>query len=172
MSVLPPKIAEKFSKIEASVEEARLCAGGHRADLAVEHLLDAVAVIRSLIGSPKDTWKPLPLVRTAELVESAKLRRTPEEIAAFPQIADAIGRHNPAIGALGEEAAHAEQRYQVALVDWITRDWTCRCIVNCAEDPATAWCSLSGRAHVHPEIPSRPGVYGACPVHPNALGDL
>ncbi|MFJ4342660.1 hypothetical protein [Streptomyces sp. NPDC088915] len=46
----------------------------------------------------------------------------------------------------------------------------CTCVTNCAEDPKTA-CALSGRRHVHPAIPGRPGVYGPCPEHPDAPGD-
>jgi hypothetical protein len=40
----------------------------------------------------------------------------------------------------------------------------CTCVFSCADDPATA-CSLSGQFHVHPES-------GACPLHPEAPGDL
>ena len=46
----------------------------------------------------------------------------------------------------------------------------CTCVEFCDEDPKTA-CSLSGRPHVHPEIPVWPGVYGPCPVHPDRPGD-
>ncbi|MEU2585255.1 hypothetical protein ABZ612_20305 [Streptomyces avermitilis] len=42
--------------------------------------------------------------------------------------------------------------------------------MSCDEDPATA-CGLSGQQHFHLAIPGRPGVYGPCPLHPDALGD-
>lgn len=45
----------------------------------------------------------------------------------------------------------------------------CTCVYSCADDPATA-CSLSGVWHVHPDTGS--GVFGPCPVHPEAPGDL
>lgn len=45
---------------------------------------------------------------------------------------------------------------------------TCECVVSCADDPATA-CSLSGEPHVHP---LQDGIFGPCPVHPDAPGDL
>lgn len=46
----------------------------------------------------------------------------------------------------------------------------CTCLHTCAEDPASA-CSLSGRWHVHPSQFLWDGL-GACPVHPEAPGDL
>lgn len=47
---------------------------------------------------------------------------------------------------------------------------TCTCVHTCSEDPRTA-CSLSGDWHVHPN--RWPGdVFGACPDHPEAQGDL
>lgn len=45
----------------------------------------------------------------------------------------------------------------------------CRCVVSCADDPATM-CSLSGESHVHPDDGS--DTFGRCPVHPDAPGDL
>jgi hypothetical protein len=45
----------------------------------------------------------------------------------------------------------------------------CRCVVSCADDPPTM-CSLSGEAHVHPDNGS--DTFGACPLHPDAPGDL
>jgi len=46
----------------------------------------------------------------------------------------------------------------------------CVCVVSCADHPPTA-CSLSGDLHVHPN--RHPGdVFGSCPVHPDAPGDL
>lgn len=45
----------------------------------------------------------------------------------------------------------------------------CVCVVSCVDDPATS-CSLSGEMHVHPD--DGRGVFGACPVHPDAPGDL
>lgn len=45
----------------------------------------------------------------------------------------------------------------------------CRCVVSCADDPTTA-CSLSGESHVHPDDGS--GLFGVCPDHPDAPGDL
>lgn len=45
----------------------------------------------------------------------------------------------------------------------------CRCVESCADDPDTA-CSLSGIPHVHPDDGS--DTFGACPVHPDAPGDL
>lgn len=44
----------------------------------------------------------------------------------------------------------------------------CTCVFSCAEDPATR-CSLSGQFHVHPD--NGTGVFGPCPVHPDAAGD-
>lgn len=48
-------------------------------------------------------------------------------------------------------------------------DYECRCVVSCADDPATA-CSLSGEPHVHPD--NGTDTFGRCPVHPDAPGDL
>lgn len=45
----------------------------------------------------------------------------------------------------------------------------CTCLYSCADDPAEA-CSLSGEWHVHPQ--DERGVTGACPLHPDAPGDL
>jgi hypothetical protein len=45
----------------------------------------------------------------------------------------------------------------------------CRCVVSCADDPATM-CSLSGTHHVHPDDGS--GAFGRCLLHPDSLGDL
>jgi hypothetical protein len=45
----------------------------------------------------------------------------------------------------------------------------CTCVISCSDDPATA-CSLSGINHVHPDEGS--GIFGPCPVHPDAPGDL
>ena len=45
----------------------------------------------------------------------------------------------------------------------------CRCVTACAEDPATA-CGLSGEPHVHPDDGN--DLFGRCPVHPDAPGDL
>lgn len=45
----------------------------------------------------------------------------------------------------------------------------CTCVTDCAEHPPTA-CSLSGEPHVHPD--DETGTFGACPVHPDAPGDL
>ncbi|WP_404949104.1 3'-5' exoribonuclease [Streptomyces sp. ARC14] len=47
----------------------------------------------------------------------------------------------------------------------------CTCVINCVEDPKSG-CSLSGQRHVHPAVPGHPGVYGPCPEHPDAPGDL
>jgi hypothetical protein len=128
-------------------------------------------VIRRIIEpAPDENRRPMPLEQLVETVEDALHRRKPEEIAAVPWVAEAIGLHAPAIRALGEVAALAEKQHQAALVKWITRDWTCLCVVSCDEDPATA-CSLSGQRHVHPELPGQPGVYGPCPIHPDAPGD-
>lgn len=46
---------------------------------------------------------------------------------------------------------------------------TCRCVVSCADDPATR-CGLSGQPHVHPDDGT--DTFGRCPVHPDAPGDL
>lgn len=45
----------------------------------------------------------------------------------------------------------------------------CTCVHTCAEDPVTA-CSLSGTWHVHPD--DGLGIFGPCPEHPDAPGDL
>jgi hypothetical protein len=45
----------------------------------------------------------------------------------------------------------------------------CTCVYSCADDPPTA-CSLSGEWHVHPD--DGRGLFGACPEHPDAPGDL
>lgn len=45
----------------------------------------------------------------------------------------------------------------------------CTCVFTCAEDPKTA-CSLSGEWHVHPD--NGLGIFGPCPEHPDAPGDL
>lgn len=45
----------------------------------------------------------------------------------------------------------------------------CLCVTSCADHPPTA-CSLSGEPHVHPDDGS--DTFGACPIHPDAPGDL
>lgn len=45
----------------------------------------------------------------------------------------------------------------------------CRCVLSCADHPVTA-CSLSGTWHVHPA--DEQGLFGPCPVHRGAPGDL
>jgi hypothetical protein len=47
----------------------------------------------------------------------------------------------------------------------------CTCVHTCAEDPASA-CSLSGEWHVHPDLYPGAGIFGPCPVHPDAPGDI
>jgi hypothetical protein len=173
MSAVPSKLTERFAKVRELVDIAEIYADDGAPMSAMENLVDAIAAIRLIIEpSPERDQCPMPLERLVELVEGAQHRRKPEEIAAVPWVAEAIGAHAPKMRGMGEVAALAEQRHRAALVEWITRDWTSLCVVNCAEDPATA-CSLSGRErHVHPAIPGRPGVYGPCPMHPDAPGDL
>ncbi|MFD3309412.1 hypothetical protein [Streptomyces sp. NPDC058656] len=172
MSAVSSKLAERFDKIREQVDVAEMYAADGAPMSAMQNLVDAIATIHGIIEpSPDQNRQPMPLERLVETVEGALHRRKSEEIAAVPWVAEAIGLHEPAIRALGEVAALAEQQYRAALVEWIGRDWTCLCVVSCAEDPATA-CSLSGRRHVHPGIPGQPGVYGPCPVHLDAPGDL
>lgn len=45
----------------------------------------------------------------------------------------------------------------------------CRCVFSCADDPPTM-CSLSGQWHVHPDAGN--DIFGPCPEHPDAPGDL
>ncbi|NML55086.1 hypothetical protein HHL19_35845 [Streptomyces sp. R302] len=171
MSAVSPAPAEKFKRVRELVDAAEAHAENGAAHRAMESLVDAAVVIHHLLDpNPGQTWASRSLEGAVRLVEGAKYRRTPEQIAGAPIVQDAIGQHAPEIRALGETAALAERRYRAALIEWITRDWTCRCLVSCADDPATA-CSLSGREHVHPEIPSLPGVFGPCPQHPDAPGD-
>ena len=70
------------------------------------------------------------------------------------------------------EAPHMEIVRREASGEWTVLDEIddCTCIEYCDQDPKTA-CSLSGRPHVHPEIPGMPGVYGPCPIHPERPGD-
>ncbi|RZU28218.1 hypothetical protein EV284_6384 [Streptomyces sp. BK022] len=165
------KLAQRFAQIRERVDLAETYAEDGATMTAMQTLTDAVTAILGMIQpSPDPDRKPMPLEQLVETVEGALYRRTAEQVAAVPWVAEAIGLHDPRIRALGEVAALAEQQYRAALVEWIGRDWTCLCVVSCAEDPATA-CSLSGERHVHPEIPGRPGVYGPCPVHPDAPGD-
>jgi hypothetical protein len=171
VSDVPSKLAERFDKVRELVNVAEIYAEDGAPMSAMQNLVDAIAAIRNIIEpAPDENRRPMPLERLVETVEGAQHRRKPEEIAAVPWVAEAIGLHAPAIRALGEVAALAEKQYRAALVEWITRDWTCLCVVSCDEDPATA-CSLSGQQHVHPAIPGQPGVYGPCPVHPDAPGD-
>jgi hypothetical protein len=97
-------------------------------------------------------------------------------------------RSAAATGPLGPESARLLLNYGGLPAGTITefRDWsptpastrplghdtddTCRCVENCAEDPATA-CGLSGTPHVHPDT-SGTGAFGPCPQHPDAPGDL
>lgn len=44
----------------------------------------------------------------------------------------------------------------------------CTCVVSCEEDPDTA-CGLSGVNHTHADDGS--GLFGPCPLHPDAPGD-
>ncbi|MFI1226049.1 MULTISPECIES: hypothetical protein [Streptomyces] len=172
MSAVPSKLAEQFDNVRELVNVAETYAEDGAPMSAMQNLVDAIATIRSIIEpAPDQDQRPMPLEWLVETVEGAQHRRKPEEVAAVPWVAEAIGLHAPAIRALGEVAALAEQQYRAALVEWITRDSTCRCVVSCDEDPTTA-CSLAGQPHVHPEIPGRPGVYGPCPVHLEAVGDL
>ncbi|MEU1275629.1 hypothetical protein [Streptomyces sp. NPDC005799] len=171
MSAVSSKLTERFDRVRELVDVAHIYAEDGAALSAMQNLVDAIAAIRSIIEpGPDQDRRPVPLERLVETVEGAQRTRKPEEIAAVPWVAEAIGLHDPAIRALGDVATLAQQRYHAALVEWITRDWTCLCVVSCDEDPATA-CGLSGQQHVHPAIPGRPGVYGPCPVHPDAPGD-
>lgn len=171
MSTGSDKLAERFDKVRELVNVAEIYAEDGAAMSAMQNLVDAIATIRSITEpAPDQNRRPMPLERLVETVEGAQHRRKPEEIAAVPWVAEAIGLHAPAIRALGETAALAEQQYRAALVEWITRDWSCLCRVSCDEAPTTAR-SLSGQQRVHPEIPDQPGVYGSCPVHPDARGD-
>lgn len=65
-----------------------------------------------------------------------------------------------------EESRHPECRDQPGF--WNDQAAACTCVVSCADDPATA-CSLSGISHVHPD--DGRGIFGPCPVHPDAPGD-
>ncbi|GAA5070458.1 hypothetical protein [Streptomyces similanensis] len=171
MAFVPSKLAERFGKVRELVDVAETYAEDGAPLSAMQNLVDAIAVIRSVIEpAPRQDRQPMALERLVTTVEGALHLREPEEVAAVPWVAEAISLHEPSIRALSEVAALADQRYRAALVEWITRDWTCLCVTSCDEDPATA-CGLSGQRHVHPEIPGRPGVYGPCPVHPDALGD-
>lgn len=171
MSAIPSKLAERFDKVRDLVSVAETYAEDGATMSAMQNLVDAIAAIRSIIEpAPDQDRHPMPLERLVETIEGALHGRKAEEIAAVPWVAEAIGLHDPAIRAMGEMAALAAQQYRTALVEWITRDWTCLCVVSCNEHPATA-CSLSGQQHIHPELPGRPGVYGPCPVHPDAPGD-
>lgn len=66
--------------------------------------------------------------------------------------------------------AHLEETQRAARAAAEPHTDECTCVINCVEDPKTA-CSLSGKRHVHPAIPGRPGVYGPCPEHLDAPGD-
>ncbi|MET8696849.1 hypothetical protein ABZV65_30415 [Streptomyces bauhiniae] len=172
MSTLPSKLGEQFDKVREHVDLAETYAEDGAPLTAVHNLVDAIAVIQGIIQPPDaaSDRRPVSLEKLVDAAVSTSRYRSVQATAAVPHIAEQIGLHDPRIRALGEVAALAEQQYRAALVEWIERDWTCRCIVSCAEDPATA-CSLSGEQHVHPAIPGRPGVYGPCPLHPDAPGD-
>ncbi len=47
----------------------------------------------------------------------------------------------------------------------------CTCVYDCANDPATM-CALSGDWHVHPADPQWPNIFGPCPIHLDAPGDV
>ncbi|MFD9190317.1 hypothetical protein ACFWCA_19065 [Streptomyces phaeochromogenes] len=171
MPAVSSQLAERFDKVRELVDVAEMYAADGAPLSAMQNLVDAIATIRRIIEPASgQNQQPMPLERLVEVMEGALRRRTPEEIAAVPWIAEAIGLHCPAIRAQGEVAALAERQHRAALAEWISRDWTCLCVVSCDEDPATA-CSLSGQQHVHPAIPGHPGAYGPCPVHPDAPGD-
>ncbi|SHU66420.1 Uncharacterised protein [Mycobacteroides abscessus subsp. abscessus] len=53
----------------------------------------------------------------------------------------------------------------------ITTMAECTCIYDCSNDHASR-CSLSGSWHVHPDDPQTSGVFGPCPIHPDAPGDI
>ncbi|MCG8971841.1 hypothetical protein [Streptomyces sp. CL12-4] len=171
MSVVPSKLADRFAHVHDLVDLAETYAEDGAPVSATHNLVDAIKAIRAIIEpAPDQDRRPVTLEQLLATVEGARRTRELEEIAAVPWIAEVIGQHAPAIRALGEVAAQAEQQYRTALIEWMSRDWTCLCVVSCDEDPATA-CSLSGQEHVHPEIPGQPGVYGPCPLHPDAPGD-
>ncbi|MFJ7004187.1 hypothetical protein ACIQU7_24025 [Streptomyces albidoflavus] len=171
MSTLPRPLAEKFAAIHDQVAVAETFAEDGATMTAADCLVAAVAIIRSILEpGPEAARTVVPLEKLVETVTGALHRRSPAEVAAVPSVAQAIGMHAPRIRALGEAAATAQEQYLAALVEWIGRDWTCRCFVNCAEDPRSA-CGLSGQPHVHPQDRRRPGITGACPMHPDAPGD-
>ncbi|MFJ1757294.1 hypothetical protein [Kitasatospora sp. NPDC088134] len=73
----------------------------------------------------------------------------------------------PADGLVGGVPLNS-RRWTRAQCSSATED--CTCVEHCDEDPATV-CNLSGRPHVHPADPPRPGVWGPCPEHPGRPGD-
>ncbi|MEU6462186.1 hypothetical protein [Streptomyces sp. NPDC046976] len=169
MPTVPSKLAEQFDNVRRLVDTAEMYAGDGATMSAMQNLVSATATIRNIIEpAASQERRTMSLDQLVTAVEGALHRHSAEEVAAVPWVAEGIGQHAPRVRTLGEAAAMAEQQYQAALVEWITC-WTCLCVVNCADDPATA-CGLSGQQHVHPEIPGRPGVYGPCPVHPEIPG--
>ncbi|MFE7072640.1 hypothetical protein ACFU96_21415 [Streptomyces sp. NPDC057620] len=171
MSAIPSKLTDRFDKVRELVDVAEMYAADGAPMSAMQSLVEAITNIRSIIEpAPDQDRHPMARERLVETVEGALHRRTPEEVAAVPWVAASIGEHDERIGALASLVETVTAQHQAALVKWITRDWTCLCVVSCAEDPATA-CSLSGQQHVHPAIPGQTGVYGPCPMHPDAPGD-
>lgn len=167
-----PTNPSPFGQIRDLVDLAETYADDGAPQSATHNLMEARALLEGLLTGPPATAPTRSLEHLVDTVEGAGFRRTPEEIAAVPWIAQEIGRHDPRIGALGDLVETIRQQHQQAVVEWINRDWTCLCVTHCAEDQATA-CSLSGTGpHVHPPLPGHPGAYGPCPRHPDAPGDL
>lgn len=51
--------------------------------------------------------------------------------------------------------------------------YDCTCVFSCGEDPATRCSWHNVEWHVHPRGAGRYGdLFGPCPVHPDAPGDL
>ncbi|MFB6700268.1 hypothetical protein [Streptomyces rubiginosohelvolus] len=172
MSNTAPEPTSPYAQLRDLVDVAETYAEDGAPLSAQERLLEARTVLDGILRPRGTRTAPsVPLENLVATVEAAALRRAPEDIAAVPWVATAIGEHDERIGALGELVEQVAAQHRAAIVEWIGRDWTCLCVTYCAEDPATA-CSLSGQVqHVHPAIPGRPGVYGPCPVHPDAPGD-
>ncbi|WP_331732931.1 hypothetical protein OG613_48945 (plasmid) [Streptomyces sp. NBC_00015] len=168
-----PESTSEYARIRGLIDVAETYAEDGAPQTAVARLLAARALIDGIVQPlPEPTTATMPLEQLVDAVEAASWRKTPDEVAAMPWVAEAINQHDPLIRALGKRAELARRQHQVALVDWIQQDRECTCVTHCAEDPATA-CSLSSKErHVHPALPGHPGVYGPCPRHPDAPGDL
>ncbi|KFG71502.1 hypothetical protein [Streptomyces mutabilis] len=118
MPAQPTEPVDLAEQIRDLVDVAATYAADGAPQTATDRLLEARALIDSMM--PRPTVTPVvPLKTLTETVRNALHRRTPEDIAAVPWVAEAIGQHDDRAGALGELVTMTNEKHRAALVAWI-----------------------------------------------------